>query len=149
VLVRGDAKIPLQHVEDDTFLANHPDLELYPLVFERAADSARPVVALAHGPDWYARAGTQARPIEPSPELARYVGAYYSADPWHGWVRVVQRQGRLWIGGTDVLTAIGDRLFRVGDRQTSPETAEFSDAVEGTAQLLWFDGGEFRRIEVA
>jgi CubicO group peptidase (beta-lactamase class C family) len=158
LLVRREARIPLQHVEDDTFLADHADLDLYPLVFERERDpggaessggAARPVVALAYGPDWYARAGTNVRAIDPSPDLARYVGAYYSADPWHGWVRVVQRQGQLWIGGTDPLTAIGDRLFRVGEKPTSPETAEFSALVEGTAQLLRFDGGLFQRIEVA
>jgi CubicO group peptidase (beta-lactamase class C family) len=149
LLVRGEARIPLQHVEDDTFLADHADLELYPLVFEREGDPTSAVIALAHGSDWYARAATHARAIAPSPELARYVGAYYSADPWHGWVRVVQRQGRLWIDGTDPLTPIGDRLFRVGDKLTSPETAEFSDLVEGAAWQLRFDGGQFERIEVA
>jgi hypothetical protein len=106
------------------------------------------VIALAHGSDWYARPGSPARPVDASPELARYVGAYYSADPWVGWVRVVQRQGRLWIGGTDLLTPIGDRLFRVG-RPTSPEVAEFLDFVDGSPRRLRFDGGELERIEAA
>ncbi len=156
VLVRGRERIPLQHVEEDSFLADREGLDLYPLLFERAGEpadtrggAAHPVVALAYGPDWYARSGAPARPIDPSPELARYAGVYYSADPWAGWVRVVQRQGRLWIGGTDPLTAIGDRLFRVGEKPSSPETAEFSDLVNDAAQLLRFDGAQFRRIEVA
>ena len=164
VLERAHERIALQHVEEDTFIAAHADLDLYPLVFERAADAAspsgaganranaaasRPVVALAHGPDWYARPEGHARPIEPSPELARYAGAYYSADPWAGWVRVVQRQGRLWIGGTDPLSPIGDRLFRVGEKPTSPEVAEFVAFVDGSPRRLRFGGGEFERIEAA
>jgi D-alanyl-D-alanine carboxypeptidase len=154
-LVRGNERIALQHDEEDTFIVDHADFNLYPLVFER--DSAnpsssapnRPVVALAHGPDWYARAESPARPVEPSPELARYVGAYYSADPWVGWARVVQRQGRLWIGGTDPLTAIGNGLFRVGEKATSPEVAEFLDFVDGRPRLLRFGAGELERIEAA
>jgi CubicO group peptidase (beta-lactamase class C family) len=152
VLERGYERMPLQHVEEDTFIADHADFDLYSLVFERAdagAGASRPIVALAHGGDWYARPESHARPIEASPELARYTGAYYSADPWVGWVRVVQRQGRLWIGGTDLLTPIGDRLFRVGEKASSPEVAEFLEFVEGRPRRLRFDGGELERIEGA
>jgi hypothetical protein len=61
---------------------------------------------------------------------------------------VVQRQGRLWIGGTDPLSPIGDRLFRVG-QPTSPEVAEFLDFVDGSPRRLRFGAGEFERIEAA
>jgi D-alanyl-D-alanine carboxypeptidase len=154
VLERAHERIPLQHVEEDTFIADHADFDLYPLVFERDdagqsnAGTSRPVMALAYGPDWYARPDGHARPIEASPELARYVGAYYSEDPWVGWARVVQRQGRLWIGGTDPLSSIGNRLFRVG-RPTSPEVAEFLEFVDGRPRRLRFGGGELERIEAA
>jgi D-alanyl-D-alanine carboxypeptidase len=154
MLERAHERIPLQHVEEDSFIADHADFDLYSLVFERdsagqaSAGASHPVVALAHGSDWYARPESHARPIEASPELARYEGAYYSADPWVGWARVVQRQGRLWIGGTDPLTPIGDRLFRVG-RPTSPEVAEFLEFVDGSPRRLRFDGGELERIEAA
>ena len=155
VLESAHERIPLQHGEGDTFIADHADFDLYPLVFERDtagqsnAGASRPVVALAHGSDWYARPDGHARPIEPSPDLARYTGAYYSEDPWVGWARVVQRQGRLWIGGTDVLTPIGDRLFRVGEKPTSPEVAEFLQFVDGRPHRLRFGGGELERIEAA
>ncbi len=154
VLERAHERITLQHVEEDNFIADHGDFDLYPLVFERSdadpsdAGAARPVVALAYGSDWYARPEGHARPIEASPELAPYTGAYYSEDPWVGWARVVQRQGRLWIGGTDPLTAIGDRLFRVGG-SSSPELAEFVDFVDGKPRRLRFGGGELERIEAA
>ena len=154
VLERAQERIPLQHAEDDNFIADHADFDLYPLVFERDSagqsngGTSRPVIALAHGADWYARPEGQARVIEPSAELARYAGVYYCADPWAGWVRVVQRQGRLWIGGTDPLSPIGDRLFRVG-QPTSPEVAEFVDFVDGSPRRLRFGAGEFERIEAA
>ncbi|HTV97248.1 MAG TPA: serine hydrolase domain-containing protein [Steroidobacteraceae bacterium] len=154
-LVLDRQRLALQHRAGDSFLCDRPPFDLYPLVFERDANSpaqagpSPPVSALAHGPDWYARAGGNARPIEPSPELDRYAGAYYSENPWDGWVRVVQRQGRLWIGGIAPLTPIGDRLFRVGAEASSPETAEFSNVIAGRARTLRFDGGEFERIEVA
>ena len=153
VLERGHERIALQHTEEDTFIADHADFDLYPLVFERDtasgsnAGAARPALALAHGADWYARPENHARPIEASPELARYVGVYYSPDPWVGWARVVQRQGRLWIGGTDPLSPIGDHLFRVGESPVSPEVAEFLAFVDGTPRRLRFDGGELERIE--
>jgi D-alanyl-D-alanine carboxypeptidase len=157
VLTIGMDKVPLQHVEGDVFLADHPGLDLYPLVFEREGsviDGAggadqRPVVALAHGADWYPHSRNAARALDPSPELEHYAGAYYSDSPWNGWARIVQRQRRLWIGGTDPLVPIGDRLFRVGDKASGPESVEFTNLVDGVPHTLWFDGAEFTRVEVA
>ena len=58
-------------------------------------------------------------------------------------------QRQLWLGGTDPLVPIGDHLFRVGAKTSSPETAEFADLVEGVPEVLWFDGGAYRRIRAA
>ena len=112
----------LQQSDDETFIADHPGLDLFPITFEREPEplpagskSKRAVIALAYGQDWYARSGYKGRPaLEPSAELAKYTGKYYSENPWNGVVRVVQRQGQLWMGGTDALVPIGDHLFRVG-----------------------------------
>jgi hypothetical protein len=144
----GDQHVPLQQTGDDTFIADHPDFDSFPLIFERDPQNAPRIVAMAHGPDWYAVAGDpQARALTPVPELARYAGKYFCEDPWHGLVKVVQRQRQLWIGGTDPLTPIGDHLFRVGPQDPGPETAEFAEFVDGLPRLLWFDGGVFRRLE--
>jgi D-alanyl-D-alanine carboxypeptidase len=157
-LVDGGERIPLQHAEGDTFIADHPQFNLYPLIFERepqrdgdlSGGPKRAVTALACGASWYAHSGSRdARFLDSSPELARYAGNYYSENPWNGWLRVVQRQRQLWLGGTDPLTPIGDRLFRVGDKPSSPETAEFSELLDGIPQALWFGGIEFHRIEAA
>ena len=149
-LEHGEQRISLQQTGEDTFIADHPDFDKYPLMFERDPVGDRRVVALAYGSDWYAGSSDQqARALTPAPELARYSGKYYSENPWHGLVRVVQRQRQLWIGGTNPLTPIGDHVFRVGAQNPGPETAEFSEFVDEVPRVLWFDGGEFRRVEDA
>jgi CubicO group peptidase (beta-lactamase class C family) len=154
-LLAAGRTIRLQQSEDGTFIADQPGFDLFPIVFERAetpagasADSQAPIIALAYGSDWYARAGVQGQKLlEPSPELDKYVGEYYSENPWFGTVRVVQRQRQLWMGGTDPLIPTGNHLFRIGMAQTSPGVAEYSEFVSGKPNLLWIDGVEFRRVE--
>jgi hypothetical protein len=158
LIVEGHA-VPLQQTDDGTFLVEHPLFDLFPFVFERDAESSaadstekskRPINALSYGPDWYAHSRYQGGPaLEPSAELAKYTGKYYSENPWLGVVRVVQRQGQLWMGGTDPLIPIGDHLFRIGTNPSLPETAEFSEWVDDKANLLWYSGAEFRRIGAA
>jgi CubicO group peptidase (beta-lactamase class C family) len=147
--------VPLQQSDDGTFIADHPGIDLYPIVFEREPESTpvgssepkRAVTALAYGPDLYARSGFKSpRAVPPSGELAKYAGKYYSENPWNGVIRVVQRQGQLWMGGTDPLISIGDHLFRVGANPSLPETAEFTEWVNDKANVLWYSGMGFRRI---
>jgi hypothetical protein len=151
----------LQQSDDGTFIADHAGLDLFPIVFERAADAppansagkspvekSKPVIiALSYGADWFVRAGRQgAAPVQPSAALAKYTGKYYSENPWNGVIRVVQRQGQLWFGGTDPMVPIGNYLFRVGEQPSSPAVAEFSEWVDEVPNFLWFDGVPFRRI---
>jgi D-alanyl-D-alanine carboxypeptidase len=150
--------IPLQQSEDGTFIADQAGFDLFPITFERfqaapavANDKSKaPITAMSYGPDWYARAGYKGEAaLEPSAALAKYVGEYYSENPWSGTVRVVQRQRRLWMGGTDPLIPIGDHLFRIGAEATSPGVAEFSALIGDKPSFLWVDGVQFRRIEEA
>ena len=151
-LIAAGRTIRLQQTEDGSFLADQPGFNLFPIVFERAeapagasAKSQPPVTALAYGSEWYARAGVPGQnSLESSPDLDKYVGEYYSENPWFGTVRVVQRQRQLWMGGTDPLIAMGNHLFRIG---TSPGVVEYSEFIAGKPNLLWIDGVEFRRIE--
>jgi CubicO group peptidase (beta-lactamase class C family) len=151
-LIAGDRRIPLQQSDTDTFIADQSAFDLFPVVFERtAADDPAgkappPIVALSHGADWFAREGHDSgAALQPSPELAAFTGEYYSENPWMGTVRIVQRQRQLWMGGTEPMTPIGNRLFRIGAQASSPEAAEFSELVDGNYQLLWLTGNEFRR----
>jgi CubicO group peptidase (beta-lactamase class C family) len=152
-LVVEERRIPLEQTEDGIFIADDPAFDRFPLVFARepregADASTAPILALAYGPDWYGSSRTHlGDALSPAPELVPYEGAYYSENPWHGAVVVVQRQRRLWMGGTDPLIQVGDHLFRAGSRPSSPERAEFSAFVDGVPRVLRFDGGEFQRVE--
>lgn len=154
VLVADGRTMPLQQTEGGDFLADRPGFDLFPIIFERAATSPAaadkskaPITALAYGADWYARTGYQGeKALEPSAALAKYVGEYYSENPWDGTVRVVQRQQQLWMGGTDPLVPIGNHLFRIGS-EPGPGVVEFSDLIGEKANFLWLDGVQFRRIE--
>jgi D-alanyl-D-alanine carboxypeptidase len=157
-LVADGRTFPLQQSDDGNFIAEQAGFDLFPIIFERAEVSSAaagdkskpPITALSYGADWYARAGYQAQAaLEPSAALAKYVGEYYSENPWFGTVRVVQRQRQLWMGGTDPLIPIGDHLFRIGAEATSPGVAEFSALIGEQPNFLWIDGVQFRRIEQA
>ncbi|HEV7358748.1 MAG TPA: serine hydrolase domain-containing protein [Steroidobacteraceae bacterium] len=147
--------ISLQQSGDGNFIADQTGFDLFPISFERAETSAdatdkskAAISALTYGSDWYARAGYEGqKALEPSAALAPYTGEYYSENPWFGTVRVVQRQRRLWTGGTDPLIPIGDHLFRIGEEANSPGVAEFSAFIADRPNLLWIEGTEFRRIE--
>jgi D-alanyl-D-alanine carboxypeptidase len=169
LLISEGRTIPLQQSDDGSFTADHPGFNLFPIVFERAADPAAPaaspaspaapaanaadapkpaIIALSCGSNWFARAGYKGEaPLKPLPALAKYVGKYYTENPWDGVIRVVQRQGQLWANGTDPLIPIGNHLFRIGEEASSPEVVEFDEAVNEEFNLLWFSGVQFRRIE--
>jgi CubicO group peptidase (beta-lactamase class C family) len=155
-LILAGGRAPLQQADPDIFIADHAGFDLFPLVFERdphfvpkdSTDTSKgSIIAIAYGSDRYVASRYKDQIVlEPSPDLDRYVGKFYSEDPWHGTVRVVQRQRQLWLDGTDPLTPIGDNLFRVGAQPTSPEVAEFSGWIGEIPHLLFYDGGDFRRI---
>jgi len=153
-LVADGRTIPLQQTEDGNFIADQAGFDLFPIIFERtetsppAADKSKaPITALSHGADWYARAGYHGEAaLEPSDALAKYVGEYYSENPWDGTVRVVQRQRQLWMGGTDPLVPIGNHLFRIG-KEAGPGVVEFAALIGEKPSLLWIDGVQFLRVE--
>jgi len=155
--LRVDGKdVRLQQSGADEFIADHPAFALFPLVFGRAAkaegeaasdDSPAEIIDLSYGSDWYAhpRHPGDAAPAS-SAELAAYVGHYYAESPWSDNVRVVLRRGQLWFNGAVPLVPCGDRLFRIGTEDWSPETAEFFNVVDGKAQALSFAGVQLSRI---
>jgi D-alanyl-D-alanine carboxypeptidase len=161
-LVNG-ASVALQPTEPDVFVADHPELARFPIVFGREpapesssaqaqpngveAPTPTPVREVSYGSHWYAHPRYKAPTrIVPSPEVAACVGVYYSENPWHGTVVIVERQGQLWAEGVDPLVPVGSYLFRVGADTWSPELAEFSNIVDGAPQRLEMDGGRFLRI---
>jgi CubicO group peptidase (beta-lactamase class C family) len=157
LIIDGRA-ISLQQSDDGAFICDQPGFNLFPIVFERA-DSPKPspgdktkppIIALSSGRDWYAREGYQGQSaLEPSADLVKYEGQFYSENPWNGTFRVIQRQRQLWGGGTDPLLPIGNHIFRIGAEPTSPGVAEYSEFIDGKPQLLWIDGVQFQRVAEA
>jgi len=157
VLLSDGARIPVQHLKEDQFIAEHPRFALFPVVFGRvpAPAAAKPdgapaaVIELSYGPDWYAHTRyTGSRTSAAAPELAPYPGVYYAEDPWIGTARIVIRRGQLWINGTTPLSPLGADLFRLVDEPSNPETAEFRQVIDGRAQILLVGGNLLRRVSV-
>ncbi len=152
----GSKRMTLRLQEDEQFMADEQDYELFPWVFGRAPARAtagategekRPVIELSWGPRWYGRTGHEPSAAgQPGQVPQGLVGLYYSENPWIGSLRVVERRGSLWLNGATPLEPLGDYLFRFADEPASPETAEFLEFVDGEAQLLRVVEGELRRV---
>ena len=80
-----------------------------------------------------------------SAELRALAGRYDNDDPWYGPITVVARDGKLWAGNTEVLTPLGNGLWRFGDEDWSPERVRFDSVVDGRPMRLLFSGNPFVR----
>jgi D-alanyl-D-alanine carboxypeptidase len=143
-LVHANERVPLERIAPDTFFVSHPDLERFPLSFERVEDA---VVEVSHGEDWYAGKGYKGpRTFETPPEWRAYTGHYRNENPWEGSFLVFLRKGRLWLGGTP-LVPLGAGLFRIGEEEHAPDRLRFEDPINGKAFRAIVSGTEYRRIE--
>jgi hypothetical protein len=104
------------------------------------------VVELGYGPDWYTNTAYKGeREWTAPPQFAALAGRYRS--PAGDDIRVFVRKDHLWLGDSP-LNEIGTSLFRVGEDEWSPDTAEFLTIVDGKARLLRAIGEDCWRIEV-
>ena len=137
--------------EDGVFVADDPELERFPIRFERVRGA---VTGAAWGPRWLPREGVAApAEPEPPPAWASVVGRYVSWNPWTPGFRVFVRRGELWLaftgGATDAdgerpLTPLGDGSFRVGEAW-SPDRVRFDETVDGRTLRAVFDAAPFHR----
>jgi len=152
--------IPLQYAGGDGFLCIYSGPEskysTYHFRFGRestkpAADkekTAPPVIDVFYGPDWYVNARYSGPKSFAAPEdYAAFAGHYRSNSPWGGDARVFVLKSQLSLDGA-TLHRIGARLFRIGEEDWSPETAEFLQIFEGKFMILRVGGLDFSRIEV-
>lgn len=158
LLHTGSKRITLRHREGEQFMADEQEYELFPWVFIRApvrtsatatTEEKRPVIELCWGPRSYGRSEHAHAPPTSGQEdqvPQGLAGLYYSDDRSLGGIRVVERRGALWLNGAIPLEPLAGYLFRWADEPASPETAEFFAFVDGQAQRLRVNGGEFRRI---
>lgn len=147
LLRRGEAAILLEPNGKDAFLADDPDLALFPLRFGR--DAAGKVTELAYGPDWYTNeryAGPRQFDI---PEAWNaFVGHYRTSNPWFSNFRILVRKGKLWLalpeGNEEELVELGPGLFQVGTEETA-ERLRIDTVVEGQALRANLSGVDFYR----
>lgn len=146
-LAAADKKIPLESLGENAFLADEYSWRRFPLVFGR--NSAKKVVELSHGADWYVNESYSGpKTFSTPPQYEPFVGHYRSDSPWFRSTRIVIRNGRLWADGTGALEPIGPALFRAGGDSFSPDVAEFLHVASGKAQLLKVNGSDLWRVEI-
>jgi D-alanyl-D-alanine carboxypeptidase len=164
-------RIPLQHTQGDNFIstvegvfANHT------FIFGRAqAESAKsgtqpasasgagnsdshekpgPVVEVSYGSDWYVNAKYSGpRSFTAPKEYGAFAGRYRSESAWGGDALAYVLKGQLMLDGK-TLHRIGGSLFRLGDEEWMPDTAEFLRVFEGKARILRIAGLDFWRVEI-
>ncbi len=79
-----------------------------------------------------------------SDALRALAGRYDNDDRWAGPLYVYARDGKLWIGNAELLTAMKNGEWRIGD-ETSPERVKFEGFVNGRSQVMLFSGTPFVR----
>jgi len=165
------SRIPLQHTHGDNFistiegvLANHT------FIFGRAqAESAKsgtqpasasgagigdshaqpgPVVEVSNGSEWYVNTKYSGpRSFAVPQEYGALAGRYRSESPWGGDALAYVLKGQLMLDGKR-LYRIGGWLFRLGDEEWMPDTAEFLCVFEGKPRVLRIAGMDFWRVEI-
>ena len=164
-------RIPLQHTHGDNFISTIEGVfSDHTLVFDRtraagaksdaqpagAAGTSNgdshekpgPVVEVAYGSDWYGSAGYSGpRSFTAPKEYEAFVGRYRSESAWGGDLLAYVLKGQLMLDGNKLLR-IGGSLFRLGDEEWIPDTAEFLCIFEGKARIVRLAGMDFWRVEV-
>jgi hypothetical protein len=144
-ILAGGREAPLQMVDEDALGTLHPRLAAWPLRFIRRDGR---IVAAGWGSETFVREGTGYAPPASDPRLALLAGRYVSDSPWSGVARVAERSGQLWLGGVAPLAPLGGGLWRIGDKDWSPERARFANPVGGRPQTLILSGDKFDRRDL-
>jgi D-alanyl-D-alanine carboxypeptidase len=161
-------RIPLQHTHGDNFISTIEGVFAdHTFVFgharaesgtQPASDSGPgngdshekpgPVVEVSYGSDWYVNAKYLGpRRFTAPKEYAAFSGWYRSDSAWGGDTLVYVLKGQLMLDGQK-LHPIGGSLFRLGDEEWMPDTAEFLCVFEGKPRILRVAGMDFWRIEI-
>lgn len=164
-------RIPLQHAQGDNFISTIEGVFAdRTFLFGRArAETAKsgtqpasasgignddshekpgPVVEVSYGSDWYMNAKYSGPPSFIAPkEYQAFAGRYRSESAWGGDALVYVLKGQLTLDG-NTLQRIGGSLFRLGDEEWMPDTAEFLCVFEGKARIVRIAGMDFWRVEI-
>jgi D-alanyl-D-alanine carboxypeptidase len=132
VVCDGQAPIVVEPSDENLLIASEPSHTPFAFVFRRTGGK---VVRLWWGGEEFVRSGADgpvAAFTTPAPrELARLTGHYASNDPWVGGLRITAQGDRLYVDDLTPLTALGGGLYRVGEKDWSPERILFDAPVDG------------------
>ena len=163
-------RIPLQRSDGDNFISTVEGVFAdHTVVFGRAREEsatpgtqpagapgagnethekAAPVVEVSYGSEWYVNAKYSGpRSFTAPQEYGAFVGRYRSESAWGGDALAYVLKGQLMLDGNK-LHCIGGSLFRLGDEEWMPDTAEFLSVFEGKARIVRIAGMDFWRVQV-
>ncbi len=164
-------RFPLQHAQGDSFISTSEGVFAdHAFVFGRARpeaaksesqpssaagagnaeshDKPGPIVEVSYGSDWYVNAKYSGpRSFTAPKEYGAFAGRYRSESAWAGDALVYVLKGQLMLNG-NALQRIGGALFRLGDEEWMPDTAEFLSVFEGKARIVRVAGMDFWRVDV-
>jgi hypothetical protein len=152
MLINDGANIVLEKRGEDLFQANHADLALFLLSFQRQQGQ---VVSVGHGADVYVKEGSGWVPeaLDYPEAWDAYPGHYRSHNPWFTNFRVFLRGSRLFISYKvyqddfeQTLLELEEGLFQVGEEELTPERLRFDTVVNGQALRAHIFGGDYYRF---
>lgn len=148
------AAAPIRSDDPDELLTAAPGLDRFPIRFRR--DGGQSIRQATYGDTVYVPAGAPAHePVDPPADQAAYPGHYRSHNPWTPSIRVLLRQGRLWLSIAAVpdglqaeqpLVPIADGKFRAGDDPRIPERIRFDVLIDGRTHVAHLSGCDFYRV---
>jgi hypothetical protein len=145
-LVRDGKRWPIEVAGGD-LIVQHPDFDRFPFHFEREQKEGGRAISVGHGARWWTAGGyTGERTFQYPGAWRAFIGHYRNEDPWVGSMRVVMRQGKLWVGGTAPLRRIDETTFRFAEPEHNPEWVQFLDVVNGRAQRVKVSGYDLWRV---
>jgi D-alanyl-D-alanine carboxypeptidase len=143
---------PLTPGTGDLFLVVHPELERFPIRFQRGSDGH--AHEAFYGDRWFRTDRYDGEQPDPAPpEWLAYPGLYRNDDPWMPTLRVVLRKGRLALqfpvelsdeAGEAELQPLEDGWFSAGEPWV-PRRIRFDHPVDGRTVLAEFNSGRWYR----
>ncbi|WP_395645507.1 serine hydrolase domain-containing protein [Terricaulis sp.] len=124
------------------FACREPKFELLGLMFEIDKDKA--VRAWSFDVEYLAAGQSGYKPAAPA-ALRALAGRYDNDDRWLSPTYVVARDGKLLMNNSDVLVALPDGAYRIGEDDWSPERVRFDGVINGRPTRMLISGVPFVR----